>query len=293
MTEIEKQYDIVVFHYPCYDGLVSAWVATTYHKNLGLNLELYPIQHGDTFDYTRVTNKRVLFCDFSPSLDTLNYIEMVVQSIHILDHHKTAEEALIGKKYAEFDMDRSGARMTWDYFYKSEPPMFVQYIEDRDLWRWKFDNTKPFILGFFDLCKEYYNEKNFTELFNKCNSTEKNMDHYISYGIKLANRENEMIKEKLDSTMIKGSYNNMNCRIIECGRELASEVGSRVSETFDFAVLWNKTVSHDNYTISLRSNSNNPHCADVAVIAQQFGGGGHKHAAGFISQTHPNDIFRN
>jgi hypothetical protein len=28
----ENYYDIVVFHYPCQDGLVSAWVATSSRK---------------------------------------------------------------------------------------------------------------------------------------------------------------------------------------------------------------------------------------------------------------------
>ena len=37
-----------------------------------------------------------------------------------------------------FDMNHSGARLAWDYFHPGkEPPKFINYIEDCDLWAWK------------------------------------------------------------------------------------------------------------------------------------------------------------
>jgi oligoribonuclease NrnB/cAMP/cGMP phosphodiesterase (DHH superfamily) len=286
-------FDIVVFHYPCYDGLVASWVVYHYHKKHGMEIELYPIQHGEEFDYEKVRNKKVLFCDFSPKRDVLENIETKVKKIQILDHHKTAEEALRGKDYAKFDMNQSGAGLTWRYFYPDEKiPDFVRYIEDRDIWTWKYEETKPFTLGFYDLCEDYYEDDNFIELYNKCYNAMENTKPFIDHGYKLMNRINERIKETIDTEVIKGTYNNMNCRIIMCSREIVSDVGSKVSETFDFAVLWNNDMTDSGeYKISLRSNAKNNRCADVAMIAQHFGGGGHMHAASFLSPVHPNIIF--
>jgi hypothetical protein len=64
----DKIYDIVLFHYPCQDGLASAWVVHHYNKQI----ELYPIQHGKNINLERLTNKRVIFCDYAPSKEVLD-----------------------------------------------------------------------------------------------------------------------------------------------------------------------------------------------------------------------------
>ena len=90
-------YNIIIFHYPCQDGLTSAWIADNYHKLNYKPLELYPISHSDKIDLNRLKNKKVLFCDFCPSLDILNEIEKIATEIKILDHHKSSMENLKNK----------------------------------------------------------------------------------------------------------------------------------------------------------------------------------------------------
>jgi len=52
-----------------------------------------------------------------------------------MDHHKSALEDLKGlSPNIYFDMERSGARLAWDYFHPGkEPPAFIDYIEDRGI----------------------------------------------------------------------------------------------------------------------------------------------------------------
>jgi hypothetical protein len=45
-NSISKIYDVVLFHYPCQDGLASGWITNHYHKLRNKSIELYPIQHG-------------------------------------------------------------------------------------------------------------------------------------------------------------------------------------------------------------------------------------------------------
>ena len=66
-----------------------------------------------------------------------------VQTLVVLDHHKTAAADLAGlgttgpNIHLEFDMRRSGARLAWDWFHPNERrcSLAVRYVEDRDLWR--------------------------------------------------------------------------------------------------------------------------------------------------------------
>jgi len=62
----------------------------------------------------------------------------------------------------------------------------------------------------------------------------------------------------------------------------ASEAGNIMSESFPFAVTYYDTAVHR--VFSLRSRETG---TDVSEIATKFGGGGHKHAAGFkVDRNH-------
>jgi len=64
-------------------------------------------------------------------------------SILILDHHKTAMEDLQGFEGAVFDMERSGAMITWNHFFPNlEAPRLIDHIQDRDLWQFKIPRTR-------------------------------------------------------------------------------------------------------------------------------------------------------
>mgnify|MGYP007027710184 CR=1 FL=1 len=69
-------YDVVMFHYPCQDGLTSAWITNYYHKSNNKIIELYPIKHGDPYDFSRLENKKLIICDYAPSLEILNELDL-------------------------------------------------------------------------------------------------------------------------------------------------------------------------------------------------------------------------
>lgn len=103
-------------------------------------------------------------------------------SVVVLDHHKTAKE-LLGGGTSEtenvskvIDMDRSGATISYDYFKEKlitgnnneaadgnavkigefdRVRRLFEYIEDRDLWRWKLPDSKAFSSGLDDRHIEY------------------------------------------------------------------------------------------------------------------------------------------
>ncbi len=294
MSELSetKFYDICVFHFPCQDGLTSAWVAANYHTTHGRTLELYPMSHGNVIDLERLRGKSVLFCDYSPKRDILETIEPIVTRIQILDHHVSAEAQIADKPYTIFDMKLSGAGLTWNYYHPDEPmPLFIQMIQDRDLWTWKVENSKYFNTGFYTKCSvHYYDFPKLFELYEDVYANPTKVEVYNELGKVID--EAQMAKAQsiaLNSIKRVDVWKSIKVCIVNCSTELQSEVGNILSSTdeVDFAVLWRYNHPTEDYYISMRSTGK----VDVSQIATSFGGGGHKNAAGFSSKINPVQIF--
>jgi len=289
----DKIYDIVLFHYPCQDGLGSAWIVNNYHNELSKEIDLYPIQHGKTINFDRLINKKIIFCDYAPSSDVLDQIEKIATKITILDHHISSQKALVNKSYATFDMNKSGVGLTWNYFYPDKSmPQFLEMIQDRDIWTWKIAKSKEFTSGFYTVCSsiEMYN---FSELFQLCNELYKDylkIDFYINLG-NIINKST-MIKCKYISQEHLNKinyYKGYNVCIVNCSSELSSDLGNMLalSNNVDFAALWRYNHFKEEYYVSLRSNNK----VDVSIIAKEFNGGGHKNASGFATKINPIILF--
>jgi len=291
-----KIYDIIIFHYPCQDGLASAWVANHFHKLKNKTIELYPIQHGTSIDLKRLSNKKVIMCDYAPPLEVLDQIEKIVKQIFILDHHKTAQDALKHKSYAIFDMSKSGAGLTWEYFFPNLPmPNFIQMIQDRDLWTWKLPDSRSLTSGLLMLCESVRtnDSSNFNDLFEVFNELFSNPDKFkfcLELGtiVDKANLSKANILAKSHANCID-SYQCYKICIVNCPTELSSDVGNILSsmDSIDFAVLWKYNHPTQEYSVSLRASNK----VDVSTIAKSFGGGGHPNASGFSTKTNPTILF--
>ncbi len=289
-----KTFDIVLFHYPCQDGLASGWIVDYYHKMINKEIELYPIQHNRIIDISRLVNKSVIFCDYSPSLEILNQIEKIASKITILDHHISAKNALANKSYAIFDMEKSGAGLTWEYFFPDIPtPNFIQMIQDRDLWTWKLSDSRPFTAGFFTVCSSYESDDfiNMFKLFDELYLNKEKINFYLELG-EIMNKVNLIKARNISESHSKkvNQYNGHTVCIVNCSSDLASDVGNMLSSMthIDFAALWTYNHPNETYNVSLRSNNK----VDVSLIAKQFNGGGHVNAAGFATKINPMELFK-
>jgi oligoribonuclease NrnB/cAMP/cGMP phosphodiesterase (DHH superfamily) len=284
---MNKIYDFVFFHYPCQDGLASAWIVNYYHELNNVDIILRPIIHTTKINIEELQDKRVLFCDISPSIEILEEIEKVTKEIKILDHHISAQRILKNKDYAIFDMNKSGCGITWSYFFLEKMPLFIEMIQDRDIWKWQIENSKDFTTGFASISAL---TSDFDELFLLFDELffESKINYYIEIG-KLINRINSNKIKLIAETHSKriDNYENYKICIVNCDRELTSELGNVLSKDFDFAVLWQYNHPNSEYYISLRSNNK----VDVSLITSKFGGGGHKNAGGFSSKISPMNIF--
>ena len=99
-----EEVNFVIYHYPCSDGLISAFSAWKYFNNNNNNITYYPAAYHK--NPPNVKGKNVLICDFSYDYYVLLDMIKNANKLLIIDHHKTAEEKLnierFGQEYADY-----------------------------------------------------------------------------------------------------------------------------------------------------------------------------------------------
>lgn len=131
----------MLYHGNCPDGFTAAWAVWRF---LGEDAEYRAVNYGQEPPVADAEDRRVMLVDFSYPRAALDALARSAASVEIYDHHKTAEADLRGWTGGKvvFDMERSGAGIAWDEFHLPPRPRLVDYVEDRDLWRWKLPDSR-------------------------------------------------------------------------------------------------------------------------------------------------------
>lgn len=258
---------LCIYHKNCADGFGAALAVKVYCDELGEKCEFVAAQYGD--EAPDVSGKKVYIVDFSYPRDTLLALNDAAQSLLVIDHHKSAMENLAGLDYCVFDMEFSGAVLTWQtLFPNTKVPLLLDYIQDRDLWQWLLEDSKAVSAALLTLKKEfslwlpYLQDENVTELIVKGNAI-------VDY----QNQQLERTPKGDNVPMAQIGGHTVPC---VNSTHLISEMGEILAQGHPFAALY--FDRSDKRIYSLRSAKDG---IDVAKIAQQYGGGGHFHAAGF------------
>lgn len=253
----------------CSDGFGAAYAAWCKFKNTA---DYLPVNYGDS--PPDVTGKEVYILDFSYKRDVLIAMHAQAKSLLVLDHHLSAQQDLAGLDFAIFDMNRSGCVMAWEHFIpQGLIPLGLRLIQDRDLWRFKYPQTKAYTAALRALVPQTF-EKWHTEVFFDLQAQD------------LANRGEDLLevfdkdvaeiakhKHKIVLRGIEGLACNAPSKYAsELGNVLAKESGS-------FGAVYSYDGASAQWMYSLRSVG----AFDVSIIAKHWGGGGHKNAAGFSS----------
>lgn len=269
---------ICIYHGPgCLDGFASAWVMNCFAKLTGMEVEfvvgIYQTPPPD------VTGKNVILLDFSYKRDVLLEMVSKANSITIIDHHKTAEEDLKDLPLnveCHFDMERSGAMMTWNHFFPDIfPPMIIKHIQDRDLWKFDLADTKEITAALFSYPLDF-------EVWDYLIDS-KPLDHLYSEGEALLRAQEKNVESLIKNLAYRTTIAGYDVPIINVPAMFASDVGAIMSKGEPFAVSYFDLPGGERI-YSLRSQ---PDGVDVSEIAKQFSGGGHRGAAGFKVTLNP------
>lgn len=278
----------VLFHKSCMDGSGAAFAAHKYfsEKDSVETVKYIPVQYGEPFPAIPMCQETAIYIvDFSYDRATMLDVYNKVGKLVVLDHHKTAQEALAGLDFAHFDMEKSGAVLAWEYFHPGKPiPDLLRYIQDRDLWKFELPGTRPLLSALVNrnVLTQPVNSvySPFTTLIN-ASIKDNGFADYIKEGQLLDQYRDNLIasygKSKSSKVMLtelgglKVGVYNLNFFI--------SEAGTLVYRNLDVDFSMSYFITELGvWVFSLRSADNK---ADVGAIAKSFGGGGHTHSAGF------------
>lgn len=254
---------LVLYHANCWDGFCAAWICHSVHGKA----EYVPVQYGQM--PPDVTGRDVLIIDFSYPREQLLAMKAAANSLEVLDHHKTAAEALAGLDFCVFDQSKSGGRLTWEKFYGSRPsPWLVDYTEDRDLWTWKLPASREINASLRTLPLDF-------DAWDLLNANPDATSIMRTEGAAILRAEKMIVDQHVRNAheiVIDGHK-------VLCvnATSLHSEIAGELAKGRPFGVCWFE--GDDNERVySLRSRAEG---IDVSEIAKAHGGGGHRNAAGF------------
>lgn len=275
---------IVVYHKDCPDGVTAAWAA---YKKLGDTADYVAMHYDYPVDIEQFRSREVYLVDFSFSLADTERVASVATSVTILDHHKSALENLAGTPFAELlDMTKSGARLSWDYFHpNTDIPVLVQYVEDHDLWKHQMPDWEAVrvVMEMEDLSSR---EALFSVWGNLADTLQNpvSRDSLIEKGKSILEYRRVLIERICRSP----GYCLLAGYKVPCINSgiWQSEIGNVLARNAPFSVIW-RAGKDGKILYSLRSDDASALVVDVSKIAKAFGGGGHRNAAGFVSNSPP------
>lgn len=260
----------VIYHANCTDGFGSAYSAW---KLLGNRAEYYPCKHGQ--EPPDVKGKTVVILDFSFNNATTKKMIEEAKDLLVIDHHKSAVVELHDISNTIFDMNKSGATMAWEFFHPGkEAPKFIQYITDRDLWRWELPYSKEFSAA-FDMVPFEFEEFEKFEDDSVFDDAVKRGSYILAYSKTVVKK----VCDKAASRRIGGKH-----VMVVNSSHWMSEIGAKLSPDCDYALIWYYDHNDRMIKVSLRAFHE---YIDVSEVSKRFGGGGHKKAGGF---TLPGDF---
>jgi len=268
--------DCVIYHANCTDGFGSAFSAW---KLLGNRAEYHARSHGDK--PPNVKGKNVVILDFSFDNKTTKKLIKEANNLLVIDHHKSAMVELHDISNTIFDMSKSGATMAWEFFHPGkEPPKFIQYITDRDLWKWELPYSKEFSAA-FDMVPFEFEEFEKFEDDSVFDDAVKRGSFILAYS--------KTVVKKVCEKAVSRKYKGMDVLVVNSSHWM-SEIGAKLSPDCDFALIWYYDHNEQRTKVSLRAFHDH---IDVSEIAKAFKGGGHKKAGGFTlsKDKHVDDIF--
>jgi len=266
-----SQVNCVIYHADCTDGFGAAYAAW---KLLGNRAEYHACKHGTP--PPDVADKIVVILDFSYNNAITKEMIKSAEGLIIIDHHKTAMVELHDITNTHFDMNHSGARLAWDFFHPGkEAPKFIDYIEDRDLWKWELPYSKEFSAA-FDMVPFEFEEFEKFEDDSVFDDAVKRGSYILAYS--------KTVVKKVCEKAVHRKYEGMDVMVVNSGHWM-SEIGARLSPDCDFAVIW--FYDHEDRIIKVSLRAFHDHI-DVSEIAKTYAGGGHRKAAGF---TLPGDAL--
>uniref|UniRef100_A0A7S2WUL1 DHHA1 domain-containing protein n=1 Tax=Rhizochromulina marina TaxID=1034831 RepID=A0A7S2WUL1_9STRA len=194
--------------------------------------------------------------------------------------------------------------MAWDFFHGSaessaerDIPLLFRYVEDRDIWRWALHQSKEVNAGASMAIptprpgKLVSPHKDFEKIRKVFEDGEAGVKRLAELGSVITRYEDSLVRRAVRSASKRrlklapeevAYVVNSTVLASDIGNALAMRALKEDSEV-SYALIASYQPRSKGWGISLRSLYGNPaapNAADVSKIANKYGGGGHRAAAG-------------
>ncbi len=261
---------IIVLYHSDLDGFGAAWAAW---KKFGGKADYTPIQYKGEKDVLPkgLKNKEIYLVDLCFDKNTMKRLLNENKKVVVIDHHiGRKDEIKISTDYL-FNVDNSAAVLSWKYFYPSKKiPRLLRAIEDMDIWKFKIPHTRELVasLNTYNLDFVKWNK-----IANDFENTKKRKK-YINEGRAIVKYQDNLIK-KIVGYGEKAIFEGHQVFVVN-SPILESELGNYVSKNKKtIGLIWSRR--NKLFKGSLRNSGE----INLSDLAEKYGGGGHKSAAGF------------
>jgi len=287
---------VVFYHDPCSDGFTAAWLVRKWfmaHGFTDLCKGFDTLWDGKTqltfsgVNYDGTVPEvpdgwQIIIVDFSWGRDVLLAWLERMKNLVVIDHHKTAKDALSGcRDFAVFDMEECGASLTNRLLFEHSTPL-IEYIRDRDLWLKELPDTEEIAAAIQSYPRHWEN----WDMLNQSLDCPDGRDRLVAEGRGI---RRHIYKQAAES--------NYNVSLYEIGGyqmwlapedRYISEAAELLYNKMGDAIVGNWRIDRDTnqLIVSLRTHADND--IDVSAVARDLfdrgiaiSGGGHAKAAGF------------
>lgn len=301
-----------IFYHNDHDGQCSAYLVGSHFRGKNVKLkksDFIECHHGMSFPFDEIKKNEIIYIlDFSFKPDEMKKIYEKFPNTIWIDHHKTAIENNKDLPFAGLRISGMAAcELTWIYIrgpelFENVPknykeaikfidengvlsihggtlvmPRFVRLIGDMDTFRRKMEpDTSQFYYGLS--CED---EHPWYGVWNDLNSVygHPQVDELIINGSIVLDYINKSQNRTVASFGYRVKWKGKRCIVLNTPNK-----GSLMFKDFDnydiMLVYAHRNDEYDGLIYDVSIYSNDPKI-DVSEIAQEFGGGGHKGAAGF------------
>jgi len=268
---------ICFYHGGCPDGFGAAWAVHAAWRDGG---RFVARGHEDRVRLPECRDAFVAFVDIAPAREELRQLAETAERVVVLDHHVTARDRLMrDARFAaeleadghelRFDLGRSGSVLAWSYFHPDRPvPPILQYVQDQDLWTWALLDSSavnaalasyPYDFDVWDrlAARPVAELAREGEPILRANRIEVERRLDQAYPVALGTKRIEAVN----------ATNNR------------SQIGHRLAQRARFGTEWGLVYRVEGGDVFATLYSIGE--VDVAKLAVDYGGGGHKNAAGF------------
>jgi oligoribonuclease NrnB/cAMP/cGMP phosphodiesterase (DHH superfamily) len=295
-TKHEFMEDCIVkcFYHNDLDGRCAGSIVAMYENNYNKE-DFFEVDYIAPLPLDKIQeNEKVYLVDYSFKKDTIWQLEKILQktdNVIWIDHHTSSFNLEKQEPWKSWLKNIkgirkegiSGAGLTYMYLYNcifDDLPYFIKLVSDYDCWIYKYEpDTTYFKIGMearpFDaldnvwellLCGNGFTEFDSSGAFSNIKKDGEVIKKFID-------KDNEYYRNHFSyETEIEG----LKCLVVN--KKTNSWVFGEKYEEYPIVMVW--VFNGEKYTYSIFSS--NPDI-DCSKIAEKYGGGGHKGAAGFSS----------